>query len=336
MGQVAFVLSHEQFPPPRLLELASSAEAAGFDRVWTSDHFHPWMDNQGHSSQAWITLAALSQRTRLPFGTGVTCPTYRYHPAVVAQAFASLATLAPGRVFLGVGTGEAINEQATTGQWGRYRERAERLVEAIDLIRHLWSGEWTQHEGRYYTVPAARLYDPPPEPIPLYVAAEGPRSMRLAGEHGDGLITDAQRAVMPQMREAFEEGARAAGKDPGQPILAEAFCVVGGEHERRESIEAWRFLPHAWDRFVDEPDPRRIADAARSLPEDEVAKGWTVSEQPEEHIAAISRLFEQGVTEVYVHSGQHDQDRFIDFYGTQVIPELKRAVGSVEAVGVGG
>ena len=324
MGQVGFVLSHEQFPANRLVDLAVRAEQAGFDCVWTSDHFHPWMDNEGHSNQAWVTLAAISQRTNLPFGTGVTCPTYRYHPAIVAQAFASLATLAPGRVFLGVGSGEAVNEEAATGQWGDYTERADRLREAISLIRGLWTGDWLQHEGRYYRTRQVRLYDPPPEPIPLYVAAGGPDSAQLSGEMGDGLITDAMRAVQPEMRDAWEAGARGAGRDPAQmPVLAEAFLVVGGEVERRESIDKWRFLPHSWDRFVEEPDPRAIRDGAASVPAEQVAKGWVVSEDPEDHAKELIRLFERGVTQVFVHTGQSDQERFIDFYGRRVLPMVR-------------
>jgi TAT-translocated FGD2 family F420-dependent dehydrogenase len=329
MGRVGFVLAHEQFPAAELVALAIEAEQGGFETLWTSDHFHPWMDNQGHSGQAWVTLAAISQRVRLPFGTGVTCPTFRYRPAVVAQAFATLAALAPGRVFLGVGSGEAINEQAATGEWGSYRERAERLVEAIGIIRLLWSGEWVSHRGRYYEVPQARLYDPPPQPIPLYVAAGGARSMRLAGEHGDGLITDARHAVLPEMREAFADGARAAGKDASaMPILAEAFVVAGGARERDEAVAAWRFVSHAFDRFVQEPDPRTIAREARSIGAEEAVRGWIVSADPETHAEALQQLFDQGVHEVYVHSGQHDQRGFIDFYGTNVLPRLRRAAAA--------
>src|SRR5688500_4723952 len=151
MVAVGFVLSHEQFAQPELVELGVAAEEAEFDMIWCSDHFHPWMDNQGHSGQAWMTIAALGQRTeRIAMGTGVTCPTYRYHPAIVAQSFASLGVLYPGRIFLGVGSGEAVNEQAATGQWGGYDERAERLEEAVMLIRELWSGKWVKHDGRYY------------------------------------------------------------------------------------------------------------------------------------------------------------------------------------------
>src|SRR5947209_17064388 len=143
MTSISFVLSQEQFFITQLLELGIAAEQAGFDAVWASDHFHPWQDNQGHAGFAWATLAALGQRTaRIALGTGVTCPTYRYNPAIVAQGFASLSLLYPGRVFLGVGTGEAMNEVPTGGGWGPYSERAARLVEAVRVIRRLWTGEW--------------------------------------------------------------------------------------------------------------------------------------------------------------------------------------------------
>jgi G6PDH family F420-dependent oxidoreductase len=157
-----YVASHEQFPPTELVEYAVAAEKAGFDAVWTSDHFHPWQDNQGHSAHAWITLAAIGQRTeRLLMGTGITCPMYRYNPAEVAHAFASLGVLYPGRVFLGVGTGEALNEVPAGGGWGPYRERAERLAEAVTVIRRLWTEDWVTFEGRHYRLEDARLYDRP-------------------------------------------------------------------------------------------------------------------------------------------------------------------------------
>src|ERR1700704_2769168 len=166
--RIGFVLSHEQFAAPQLLEFGVAAEEAGFDQVWTSDHFHPWQDNQGHSGQAWITLAAIGQRTvSIPFGTGVTCPGLRYRPAIVAQAFASLAVLSPGRVFLGVGSGEALNEVPAGGGWGEAEERLDRMIEAVRVIRELWTGEWVRHTGKHYHVENARIYDPPPQPVPI-------------------------------------------------------------------------------------------------------------------------------------------------------------------------
>ncbi len=323
---IGFCLPHEQFPAPQLVENAVAAVDAGFQALWTSDHFHPWQHNQGHAGHAWITLAAIGQRTAaVPFGTGVTCPTYRYRPADVAHGFASLGVLYPGRVWLGVGTGEALNEKAAGGGWGPYRERAARLVEAIGLIRRLWAGEWVTHRGRYYELHSAHLYDLPPQPVPIYVAAGGPKSMRLAGEHGDGLIASPSDALKPKLRAAFEEGARAAGKDPATlPVLVEHYAVVGGEAEAKEGAELWRFGPTAWE-LLDVHDPREIerrAQEASSL--EDVHASWTVSEDPAVHREAIQRLLENGVTHVFLHAPQQDQARVIAFFGERVLPLVRR------------
>src|SRR6202012_3233472 len=157
------------------LRLGAGAEDAGFDLLATSDHFQPWQTNERHAGQAWVTLGALGQRTRrIWMGPTVTCPTLRYNPAVVAQAFASLSVLYPGRIFLGVGSGEALNEEAAVGSWPKWTERSERLIEATDIIRQLWTGQQVGHKGNYYNV-NARLYDPPPQPIPILMAANGPK-----------------------------------------------------------------------------------------------------------------------------------------------------------------
>lgn len=328
MATIGFVLSHEQFAAPQLIEYGVAAEQAGFDAVWTSDHFHPWMDNQGHAGQAWITLAALGQRMpRIPFGTAVTCPTYRYHPAVVAQSFASLGVLYPGRVFLGVGSGEALNELPVSGEWGDYAERAERWIESIELIRKLWTGDWVTHAGKYYQVRNARIYDLPQQPVPIYMAAEGPKSMHKAGYYGDGLISDSKSILEPEMIEAFEAGAREAGKDPRtMPRLAEHFVVVGGTAEAEESARMWRFIPNAWTEYVDNPDPRDIMRRAeQDLPLEKVYSNWLVSADADEHAQSIQKLIDGGVTQVYVHSGQADQQRVLEFYSREVLPRLRGA-----------
>src|SRR6201996_5608816 len=189
---VGLVLGHEQFTTAQLVDQAEAAEQAGFRYLWASDHLQPWQDNEGHSMFPWITLALVGQRTHhIPFGTGVTCPIYRYHPTTVAQAFASLAVLYPGRVFLGVGTGERLNEQAATTQFGPYQERHDRLIEAIQLIRQLWGGQRISFQGRYFQTNQLKLYDVPPSPPPIFVAAGGPKSAHLAGQYGDGWITEA-------------------------------------------------------------------------------------------------------------------------------------------------
>lgn len=325
MVAVGFVLSHEQFATPELIEYGIAAERAGFDMVWASDHFHPWMDNQGHAGHAWVTLAALGQHLSIPMGTGVTCPTYRYHPAVVAQAFASLGVLYPGRVFLGVGTGEAVNEKAATGQWGEYEERADRLVEAVRLIRDLWTGEWISHHGTYYDVEIARLYDLPKQPIPIYIAAGGDESMRLAGRYGDGLVTDAKTALDGEMRAAFAEGAKSEGKNPANlSIHAENFVFVGDKSEAAAAAEKWRFIPKAWEKYVENPDPRSILSQARKDVEiDEVLESWVISPNADEHIEAIQKLADGGVTHVYIHSAQEDQQKVIEFYAKEVLPEVR-------------
>ena len=186
------MLSHEQFRTAQLVDQAQAAEQAGFRYLWASDHLQPWQDNEGHSMFPWITLALVGQRTNhIPFGTGVTCPIYRYHPTTVAQAFASLALLYPDRVFLGVGTGERLNEQAATTHFESYQERHDRLIEAVTLIRQLWSGQRITFQGRYFQTNQLKLYDPPPSPPPIFVAAGGPKSAHLAGQYGDGWITEA-------------------------------------------------------------------------------------------------------------------------------------------------
>jgi TAT-translocated FGD2 family F420-dependent dehydrogenase len=325
LSLIGFCLPHEQFPAPALIEHGLAAVAAGFEALWASDHFHPWQDNQGHAGHAWITLAALGQRTRdVPLGTGVTCPIYRYRPAEVAQAFASLGVLYPGRIYLGVGTGEAVNELTAGGGWGPFRERAERLTEAIGLIRRLWSGEWVTHHGSYFQVQTARIYDLPPRPVPIYVAAGGPKSMRLAGEHGDGLITDGRSALDPERRAAFHEGARASGKDPNaMQVLVEHYVVVGGRAEAEEGARLWRFSAVSGEMF-DVPDPREVqrrAEASVSL--EQVYRNWTVSNDPEVHVQAIRDLLAAGVRQVFVHAPQQDQARVIDFYGRLVLPRLR-------------
>lgn len=324
---VGYVAAHEQFAPSDLIEYAVAAEKAGFDALWASDHFHPWQDNQGHAGHAWITLAAMGQRTeRLLLATGITCPTYRYNPAEVAHAFASLGVLYPGRIFLGVGTGEALNEVPAGGGWGPYRERAERLAEAITVIRRLWTEDWVDFEGRYYRLRGAKLYDKPPRPVPIYVAASGPSSARLAGEHGDGWVTDAATLIgRKDVWRAFEEGARAAGKDPNaMPRLVELYVFVGQRDEALEAARLWQFHAVA-GQVLDMSDPRQIQDYAEenSTPEREMGQ-WIVNADPRTHVDAINELVEAGATHVVVHSAQRDQRRFIDFYGRDVLPALRR------------
>jgi F420-dependent hydroxymycolic acid dehydrogenase len=321
---VGFMLAHEQFPVPRLVELGESAERAGFDLLATSDHFQPWQDNEGHAGHAWVTMSAIGQRTKKVWiGPTVTCPTFRYNPAVVAEGFASLSLLYPGRIFLGIGSGEALNEQAAVGSWPKWQERSERFIEAADVIRKLWGGEMVHHEGKYYNV-NARLYDRPTKPIPLLMAANGPKAMRRAGQYGDGLITDPK--TWKQYKSEFEAGARAAGKDPSQmPVLVEQYVIVGSKQDAEKAAELWRFGPKAFKKYYNVRDPQEIhKEADAEVPLEQVYADWPTSTDPNVHIKAVNELFESGATIANIHTGQDDQEKVIQFYGKEVIPKLRR------------
>jgi TAT-translocated FGD2 family F420-dependent dehydrogenase len=321
--QIGFQLAHEQFKVPELVEFGIAADQAGFDLLAVSDHFQPWQDNEGHSGQAWVTMSAIGQRTkRIRMGTTVTCPTFRYNPAVVAEAFASLSLLTPGRIFLGVGSGEALNEEAATGSWPKWTERSERLVEASEIIRKLWRGQQVDHSGNYYKV-NARLYDPPTHTIPLLMAGNGPKAMRRCGQYADGLITDPK--TWKEHKAEFQKGASDAGKDPARmPVLIEQYVVVGGSSELNEAAELWRFGPKAWKPYFNVRDPKTIQNRAEAeVPLEKVTEGWPVGTDPELHVKVLADLFKSGATGVHIHSGQHDQRRVIDFYGKEVLPQLR-------------
>jgi TAT-translocated FGD2 family F420-dependent dehydrogenase len=323
-GMMGFMLAHEQFRVPELIDLGVAAEQAGFDLLATSDHLQPWQANEGHSGLAWVTMAALGMRTKnIWMGTTVTCPTFRYTPPVVAEAFASLSLLFPGRIFLGVGSGEALNEQAGTGQWPKWQERSDRLVEATDLIRKLWGGQQVQHQGKYYNA-NMKLYDPPAKPIPLLMAGNGPKAMRRCGQYADGLVTDPK--TWKEHKAEFEAGAKAGGKDvSNMPVLIEAFVTVGDRDEAKRAGESWRFLPNAWTKYFNVRDPQEIQNEAnKEVPLDKLIADWAVGTDPNIHIKKVQELFDSGAWIVNIHSGQSDQRKVIDFYGKEVLPKVKQ------------
>jgi len=316
---VGVVLSHEQFRTDQLVAQAQAAERAGFRYAWASDHIQPWQDDEGHSMFPWLMLALVGSNTsHISFGTGVTCPTYRYNPATVAQAFASLAILYPERVFLGVGTGERLNEQAATNMFGSYTERHDRLVEAITLIRRLWNGSRISFSGRYFQTNAVKLYDTPPTPPPIFVAASGPKSATLAGRYGDGWITQSRDLRNPKLLAAFRAGAQASGRDPATlGKRAELFAVVGDNNDATRAAALWRFTAGA----VDQPNPAEIQRAAAANPIEKVLATWTVGTDAGPHIAALQGVLDAGAIP-FLHFPQRDPVSAIDFYGTHVLPKL--------------
>jgi TAT-translocated FGD2 family F420-dependent dehydrogenase len=322
-GMFGFMLAHEQFPVPQLVDLAVAAENAGFDLLATSDHLQPWQANEGHAGEAWVTMGAITQKTKhVWIGPAVTCPTIRYTPAVVAEAFVSLSLLAPGRIFLGIGSGEALNEQAGTGMWPKWQERSDRLVEATEIIRKLWLGGQVQHQGKYYQV-NAKLYDKPAKQIPLLMAGNGPKAMRRCGQYADGLITDPK--TWKQHKAEFEAGAKAAGKDPAQmPVLVEQYVVVGSQQDAQQAGEKWRFGPKAFTKYYNVRDPQEIQnEAEKEVPISEVIGDWAVGTDPAIHVKKVQELFASGAWIVNVHSGQEDQRKVIDFYGKEVLPKVR-------------
>jgi TAT-translocated FGD2 family F420-dependent dehydrogenase len=325
---VGFMLAHEQFPSPELVRLGAQAERVGFDLLATSDHFQPWQTNQRHAGEAWVTLGALTRKTRKAWmGPTVTCPILRYQPPVVAQTFASLSLERPGRVFLGIGSGEALNEQAATGQWPAWKERWDRLIEAATIIRELWRGKPVHHRGTFYQVDGM-LYDPPAHPIPLLMAANGPKAMRLAGQHGDGLITDPE--TWQQHGAEWRAGVTASGRKPSDlPVLVEQFVVVGSQDDAAQAAGLWRFLPKAFKGYHNIPDPAEIQRRAEAeIPIKQLIESWAVGTDPAVHIQAIETLFKSGVTIVNIHSGQPEQGEVIEFYGKNVLPHVRSRSGA--------
>jgi TAT-translocated FGD2 family F420-dependent dehydrogenase len=318
---VGYVLSHEQFATPALVDQAQAAEEAGFRYLWASDHLQPWQDDQGHAMFPWLTLALVGQRTKnIVYGTGVTCPIYRQHPAEVAQAFASLAVLTPNRVFLGLGTGERLNEQAATGQYGPYTERHDRMIEAIDLIRQLWSGQRISFAGRYFQTNSLKIYDLPAAPPPIFVAASGPKSAALAGQYGDGWITQPTAVKDPKLAGAFGDGARRSGRDPGKlEKRVELFAVVGEQDEIDRAANLWRFTTKGFQ--LDKPNPVDIQKAAEATPLTEVAGGWVTGTDPATHRNAVQQVINSGATP-FMHFPQSDPTAAIALYRDQVLPKL--------------
>jgi coenzyme F420-dependent glucose-6-phosphate dehydrogenase len=320
----------EQYGPQELLEYAVGAEQAGFDSVEASDHFHPWAE-KGQACFVWTWLGAVAARTqRIQLGTGITCPILRYHPAIVAQAAATLDCLAPGRIFLGVGTGEALNEYPVTAEWPGYKIRRERLAEAIELMRKLWSGEKVTYRGTYYQTRQAKLYTQPTEAIPIYISALVPNSARFAGKHGDALITvgGEDPETYRQIFESFAYGAAEAAKDaPRMPRMIELAVAFTGDEESairaRKDYWAGTFVPALFTERI--YTPKMSEQNGSVVGSDTIRKAVCISADPEKHAQFAQHYIDIGFDHLIFHSAGPDQRAFLEGYGREVLPRLRRA-----------
>jgi coenzyme F420-dependent glucose-6-phosphate dehydrogenase len=326
--RIGYKASAEQFGPRELLELSVEAEASGFDLVAVSDHFQPWRHHGGHAPSALTWLGALGQATgHAVLGTSVLTPTLRYHPSIVAQAFGTLGALYPGRVFLGVGSGEAMNETPATGEEfpGR-KERRLRLAESIELIRRLWSEERVDFNGEYYTTSRATIYDRPQEPVPIFVAASGPLAAKLAGRVGDGFICTSGKA--PELYEELlgkvEEGAAAAGRDPAS-IRRMIEIKVSYDRDAAFAHNACRWWaalalkPEQKEGIEDPIEMERVADANA----ENAHTRFIVSADPHEVTERISTYMDLGFEDLVIHGPGDDQRRFLTQFTRDVLPLLR-------------
>lgn len=316
MTTLGYLLTSEEFHPKELVRQAARAEAAGFERLWISDHFHPWTDRQGQSPFVWAVIGALSQTCSLPVTTAVTCPIMRIHPAVIAQAAATCAAQHDGRFVLGVGTGEALNEHITGQRWPTMAIRREMLEEAVGVIRKLFSGKEVSHHGQYFTVENARLYTLPSQPVPIYVSGYGPQAAGLAGRIGDGFqCTMPDAELVSQFRE---------GGGSGKPTQA-GFKVCHAptkEDGLRTAHSLWanEQLPGQLGQTL--PRPSDFEQASSLVPESAVAESVPCGPDAKPYIERIREFAAAGFDEVYIQQIGPDQDRFFDFWESEIAPEF--------------
>lgn len=324
-----YKISHEQYDPNKLLEHAILAEKYGFESLWASDHFHPWAHTNAASGFAWVWLASAAERTRnIRMGTSVTAPILRYHPAIVAQAFATLAVMYPGRIFLGLGAGEALNESPLGFIWPSPKERIERLEEAIIVIKKLWKENFVTFEGKYFKLRRANLYTRPDKPIKIYVAAGGPKTAELAGKYSDGLIAFIEYGNQNQTEKLFQalkKGAKKANKEHSS-LERVAEVLVSYDEDYEKALKSCRFwagsmLPVFYK--FDISDPREIEEHGKFVGDKEMTKYWIVSTTDEEHIKKIEWYIKTGFNHLHFTSSSPDEKKFLKFYAENVLPYLK-------------
>lgn len=326
MGTLGYAAMFEQFTPSDLLRFCEQAEDQGFMSVMASDHFHPWTPQQGQSGFVWSWMGALGERTKQRFGTGVTPPGYRYHPAIIAQASATLAAMYPGRFWLGLGAGEALNEHITGEYWPEPPVRLERLMESIEVIQKLFSGKVTKYSGKHIKLESARLYTLPETPPPIYVATSGPIMSERTGRLCDGIITvGAADEKIKTLMGRFEKGAREAGKDPATMPRMIQLHVSWAPTQAEAEENAVKEWPNGGMPFPkgDIRNPEDFEAMAKFVRIENFKNRVLTSADLQEHCAHIQHFIDLGFNEVYVHNVGRNQEEFIAAYGREVAPNLR-------------
>ncbi len=326
--KLGYSVAHEQYNPNLLLDFTVAAEKAGFDGIWCSDHFHPWFHSDASGGFAWAWMGSAAEKTRkVQIGSAVTCPMFRYHPAIVAQAFATLGFMYPERIFLGLGTGEAMNEVPLGYEWPSFKERIQRLEEAIKVIKLLWSESWVTFKGRYYRLKKANLYTKPKSPVPIYVAASGVAATELAGKYADGLLTlpfpesHYTNVLFPTLNKA----AREMGRDPESIDKAvEVYVSYDQDYDKAlASVRCWAgtALPFVFKYPVS--DPREIESYGRLVGNEQLVQSWLIGTTPEQHIKCIEKYIRLGFTNIHVTSSSPEELKTIELYAKQILPYIK-------------
>jgi coenzyme F420-dependent glucose-6-phosphate dehydrogenase len=331
--KLGYKASAEQFGPTELLEFSVLAESLGFDSLFVSDHFQSWKHTGAHSPFSLAWLAALGAKTsRIVMGTSVLTPTFRYHPAVVAQAFGTLGCMFPGRVILGVGTGESLNEvPATAMKWPDFKERFARFREALNLIRRLWREERVSFAGEYYRTQNATIYDRPEQPVPIYVAAAGAMVAKYAGRTAEGFICTSGKApelyrdtLLPNVAAGLE----AAGRNDSFERMIEMKVSFATDLARAtEDTREWAALALKPEQKTSVEDPLEMERLAATLPASETAKRWIVSTDPDEHVERLATYVDLGFRHLVFHAPGPDQERFLRLYAKEVLPRLRARFG---------
>ena len=327
MTKIGYACMLEQFHPTELLDWAEQAEGAGFDAGFqVSEHFHPWTPQQGQSAFAWSFMGALGERTKLPFGTAVTCPGFRYHPAVIAHAAATLGAMYPGRFWLGLGAGEALNEHVIGGEWPEVGIRSAMMFEAIEVINKLFSGKVVKHDGEYFTLESAKLYTRPEQPVPIYVATAGPVNAKKTGRFADGIITvGAADEKINMLWDKFREGAKEAGKDASAMRTQLQVHVSWAPTQKAAEEQALKEWPNGGMPFPkqDIKNPEDFANIAKMVRIENFANRMLISADLDEHAAQLQNFVAMGFDEIYLHNVGRNQAEFISTFGEKVLPNLK-------------